>query len=493
MQVTLLERMMLIRLKNKSRNKVSAGICELLARTFNLPCLSIYAGTDQSLKLLGVYLDQESFNKSFPLRNKSQMLSDPDLTEGLNFPYLLPAIDKEKPYNEIKIQSQPFGVCSYKFESWFIAVVFGGVDTVKRTRIGKDINVVMEYLCSILLPLIMQEKEESHSDNEFLEDVGQKFLLSLMDLRGFLSLCLSLFQTHFNSENASISFTFKNQKYFFSTKDRCNKEFIRDFTFSNSEIFQNGLLSITSSKNIFTSQQTNFVVKVSLYYVARIIQHFLEPRIDSAFYLQIITDLTRIYETLISHEIGMLDINLSLSDFFAKKMQLSEEENQILHWKIGTSEIGKIAIRIFSLSYAKSVEDEYNKTVRNNILKSISMLIENYEIMMSDYSLFRSIEKAFDFYYHFVQHCYSDDFIELDSQLKQSSLPENFKLMLKDKIMGIKNMTCQEFRQCSLLISEICPSKEFPKSCFNQESAICAAFHKRCQECAYYYFQKEKK
>jgi len=492
MQVTLLEKMMLIRLKHKSKNKVCSGICELFAKTYHLPSLSIYTGTEDAVKLLGVYIDQEAFSKANLGHQKSQLLNDPDLTEGFNFPHLLPIIIKNKEYNEIKIQSQPFGVCSYQFESWIIAVVFGGVDPLKRNRIGKEMNTVMEYLCSILLPLIMQEKEDTHLETNYMEGVGQKLLLSMMDLRGFLLLCLSLFQIHFNCENVSVSFVYQEQKYFFSNHEDQNNEFVREFVFSSHTVIRDGVLTISSSKNIFTSQQTHTLVKLALFYLTRIINQFLKPRINSIFYRTILMDLTRIFEALISHDIGLLDINLYLSSFFAEKMQLSDEENDILLWKVGTRQIGKIAIRVFSVSYTKSVEDEYHMTVRNSILKSISMLIENYDIMISDYSLFRSIEKATDFYYHFINHCYSNDIAQLDCLLKQASLSENFKLLVKEKIIDIKNNTCIEFRQCPLPIVEICPSKEGQQKCFNRESVLCSTFHKKCQECAFHHIHKEK-
>lgn len=481
MQVTLLEKMMLIRLQNKNKYKICAGIAEILAKTFSIPALSIYAGTDNNLKLMGVYMDHEEFIKSNPLHHKARMLADPDLLEGFNFPILLPFFSIIKQQDDIKLHSQPFRICTYPFEEWKICVVFGGVDSVKRKKVGEEIESVMAYLSSVLLPLFFQEGTQEKGEIDYLEEVGQKFIQSMMDLRGFVTLILRLLLIYFNAEYAGIDIVYQKKHIQIEIGEKQNKDFIREF--------EN--LTIGSTKNIFSSTQTHLIIKIVMHYIDKVIHRYFKPKIEATFYLENMMDLSRIYESLFLSIPGALDIHLDIAEYLSEKMDLSDKEKDLLCWLIGTLDLGKAVIRVSSLSYDKDYEEEYHTILRDIILKNMSQVIEHYEILTSDFSLFRSIVKASRFYFNFIFHCYNKDMTQLHYQLDQTTIPENFKRMVISKILSIKDSSCAEFRHCPEPIKDICSVPIKPNTCFLKESIFCTHFHQKCQECAFYHLHKE--
>jgi hypothetical protein len=481
MQVTLLEKMMLIRLQNKNKYKICAGIAEILAKTFSCPALSIYAGTDNNLKLMGVFMDHEAFIKSNPLHHKARMLADPDLLEGFNFPILLPFFSIEKQQEDIKLHSQSFRICTYRFEEWKICIVFGGVDLAKRKKVREEIESVMTYLSSILLPLFFQEGSQDKGETDYLEEVAQRFIQSMMDLRGFVLLILRLLLIYFNAEYAGMDIVYQKKHIVIEIGEKQNKDFIREF--------EN--LTVGSTKNIFTSTQTHLIIKIVKYYIDKVIHRYFKPKLESTFYLENMMDLTRIYESLFLSIPGALDIHMDIADYLADKMDLSDKEKDLLHWQIGTLDVGKAVIRASSLAYDKDYEEDYHPILRDIILKNLSQIIEHYEILTSDFSLFRSIIKASRFYFNFIFHCYNNDMTQLHYQLNQTTIPENFKRMIMSKIYSIKDSSCAKFRHCPEPISEICSIPIKPKTCFQKESIFCTHFHQKCQECAYYHIHKE--
>jgi hypothetical protein len=481
MPATLLDKMMSIRLKNKNKHKVCAGIAEIIAKSFSIPALAIYAGTDSTLRLMGVYIDHEEYIKANPLHHKARMLSDPDYLEGFNFPVLLPFFSAEKEQDEIKLHSQPFRKSTYHFETWKVCVVFGGLDTGKGKKAGFEIEQLMAYLCSILLPLLIQEKNQEKEEADYLEEIGQKFIQSMMDLRGFITLILRLLLLYFNAEYAGIDFTYQKKHILIEIGEKQNKDYIREFD----------MLTIGSTKNIFTSTPTHVVIKLVLFYMERSIRRYFRPRFEPTFYLENMMELTRIFESLFLSVSGALDIQMEVADYIAHRMELSDKEITLLHWLIGTMDLGKVVLRVSSLTYDKGYEEDFHAVLREIILKNMSQMIENYDILGSDFSLFQSIVKASLFYFNFIHHCYNSDMTQLEYQLKQTTIPENFKRMIQDKILSLKDVGCAEFRCCPEPIQEICSNRDNSQACFNRESLFCAHFHGKCQTCAFYQIHKE--
>lgn len=483
MPVTLLEKLLLTRLKVKNKYKVCAGLSEILAKTYRLPVVAIYAGAENLHRLMGAYIDQEDFGKSNPIHHLARDKSDPDQMEGFNLPLLLPVLSSETDLQDVKLHSQLFGVCYFSFERWKIAVAFGGVDSVTRKRVGLELKEEMALLSTLLLPLLILEKEGKEDDIGYQEEISLKFIQSLMDLRGFVTVILRLILIYFNGEYATISLKHQKKHIFIEIGDRQNKDFIREFDF----------LQVGSSKNIFTTPQTYVVIKVTLFYLNQIIHRFFKPRLDPQFYLENIKDLVRIYEALFQSISNELDINLGTADFIASKIDLSEKEQTLLHWMIGTYDLGKIVLRVFSVSYDKNYEHEVHSKIRDCILKNMSQLIEDYDILSSDFSLFQGIIKTCHFYFNFINHGGQYEISNLQQQLNQTQIPENFKRMLLDRIKLSNDKQCFDVRCCPYAVQEMCSCSQSKQHCFQQESVFCAHFQLRCQECLYYHIQQESK
>lgn len=455
-------------------------IAKIIAKSIPLNCAAIYSGNNESLKLVGLFVDYYALKIAVDSRgNIFGSAHDGSAIKAINIPQSLTSLDLKK--KEIKIGGFPFFVVSQSFKNNIITIVYN-TKRKNSKRAERELKKTFPYLNLTIFPLL-KLRERFEDSGSFLNMLISDFLKETATLEGHLKFFLKLAIQFFEAEYGLIRVSAFNKEFQAligeNIEDKSSK---REFLLKEDEKIL-CTLAIASNKSIMETSQTHFFVDISLNYLKEVISNFSSNTFNTKVKINNFYLLSKIYESLIEGKIGNLDRIIDTALFIGKNVNLSISELNLLYYMVALKDIGRIIIRYFSKIQSKSFEEEFNESISEELL-------DYFFIKCDTEKPLREIVKVANEFVGLTEKSGNN----LESEIEKLKIASPLKLILKRWLKELELEKCFKIKQCPEILRNNCPASIGTKNCFEAENTLCYYYKDgNCKNCFVFYLKNKRK
>lgn len=455
-------------------------IAKIIAKNTPLNCVAIYSGTHASQKLIGLYIDNQSLKISIDSKNNPlRPMYDGGIIKTIDIPQSLNSLDLKK--KEIKLGGFKFSFISQAFKDNALTVLFN-VEKRNLKKAVREINKVLPYLNVTIFP-ILKLREQFDNSSSLINTLINNFLKETNTIDGYLKFYLKLAINFLGAECGSLNGSVFGIDFQISIGNNIDsKASKREFFLKDTEEQILCTLTIALDKSILNTPQSHFLIELSLSYLRQIIYNYYTKAFDANTKLNNFFLLSKIYEALEEGKIGNLDNIVDTALFIGKKADLTDSELSFIYQLASLKDIGKIIVRYFSKIQSKTFEEEFNDTIKDELLNHFFMKTDNCE-------LYHEIVNASVKFVSLTEKNERD----LESKIEKLNIDDSLKPILKKRLKELESEKCFNIRHCPEILSINCPSFTDKKDCFESENTHCYYNNQgNCQNCFIFTIKNKK-
>lgn len=455
-------------------------MASLIAEKLSLDCVGLYAG-DQSLqKLLGLFIEENSFKIALDQRNVNlQSLYDKvDGIKVIDIPQSINGLNLRK--REVKIYGFPFYFISDSLAGRTLTIAY----SCDKRKVKRTVRELKRIFLSLHLALFsfLKLKEEFYESGALNDALLNKFLCESSTIKGYLNFYLKLLVEFLMGEYATIRVNAFNEIF---SSEIGNSELTLDstieFEFGKNGQIQ-GNLKVASNKPFLNTARTSFLVYISLDYLKEIILNFNEKNFKLTAKLNNFYLFSKIYELFIEGKVGYFDRAIENTIFIGEKLRLSQAELDKLYWLMALKNIGKAIIRCVSKSSSKTFEEEFNNVLSSKLTKYI---------VGESNSKFDEIIYIAEEFTKLIDRQDED----LLNSIERLRISKEIEMILIERVNQLLEGKCFIFMQCPSYLRKSCPAfVSQAEKCFEVDNNLCYYLHSiTCKDCLIFKTRSKEK